>query len=365
MESDESLSARSRRIREFARKLGFDPVGIAPAVSPETLGQFGKWCDAGYAGEMRYIERRRNAYEHPDAVLHGVRSVVIVGLNYSGAEPEPLPPNAGRVSRYAVGTRDYHDVLRERLHSLSDCLHNEAPGCRTRAIVDTAPLLERDFARLAGLGWFGKNTMLINKYRGSWFFLGAVLTDVELSPDVPHVANHCGTCTRCLEACPTDAFVAPYVLDARKCISYLTIELRDREMPTELRTGVGEWLYGCDVCQDVCPWNRKAPLSSEPAFQPRDDLDPMDCITLLEITEADFKQRFGSTPLARAGRGGLVRNACIVLGNRGDAKSRPALERAIQDTDPIVRESAVWAINRLKERGVLESGQAVAHNRVG
>jgi epoxyqueuosine reductase len=364
MESGESLTARSQRIREFARNLGFDPVGIAPAVSPETLGQFGGWCDAGYAGEMRYIERRRNAYEHPDSLLQGVRSILMVGLNYSAAEPAPLSPNTGRVSRYAVGTRDYHDVLRERLRSMADKLHSEAPGCRTRAIVDTAPLLERDFARLAGLGWFGKNTMLINKQRGSWFFLGAVLTDIELSPDAPHATSHCGTCTRCLTACPTDAFVAPYVLDARKCISYLTIELRDREIPAELREGVGEWLFGCDICQDVCPWNRKAPLSVEPDFRPRGDLDPVDCIALLQITEDEFNERFGTTPLARPGRGGLVRNACIVLGNRGDARSHEALERATHNEDPIVRDAAMWALQRLAERGVLESADVVAHNQL-
>jgi len=362
MDSGESLADRSRHVKEFARNLGFAPVGIAPAVSPETFGQFGDWCDAGYAGEMRYIERRRDAYAHPDSMLHGVRGIVMVGLNYAGGDPAPLASSTGRVSRYATGPRDYHEVLRERLRLLADELHRAWPGCRTRAVVDTAPLLERDFARLAGLGWFGKNTMLINKQRGSWFFLGALLTDVELAPDAPHATAHCGTCTRCLEACPTDAFVGPYVLDARKCISYLTIELRDRPIPEDQREGVGEWLFGCDVCQDVCPWNHKAPHSVEPDFQPRVDLNPLECLELLTITEAEFKQRFGATPLDRAGRSGLVRNSCIVLGNRGDTRSVPALQQATDDADPIVRDAAIWALQRLIERGVLESGEVVVHN---
>jgi epoxyqueuosine reductase len=299
----------------------------------------------------------------------------MVGLNYAterrGSSPPDVvtshPPDApnpghGRVSCYAWGTQDYHTVLRDRLRALADVLHDIAPECRTRAVVDTAPLLERDAARRAGLGWFGKNTMLINKHVGSWFFLGAVLTDVLLEPDAPHETAHCGTCTRCLDACPTDAFVAPYVLDARKCISYLTIELRGRPIPEELRTGLDNWLFGCDVCQDVCPWNRKAPLSNDPAFQPRADLHPAECATFINLTDADFKERFGDTPLARPGRAGMARNACIVLGNHGDRSAVPPLKRALTDADPIVRESAAWALHRLAERGALESDGIVDHN---
>jgi len=362
MDSIESPADCAQQIKEFARKLGFDLVGVATATSPETFEKLGNWVDAGHAGEMRYLERRRAAYAHPDSLLQGVRSVVMVGLNYGTQAPAKCEPGDGRVSRYAWGTLDYHAVLRDRLRSLADELHAIVPKCRTRAVVDTAPLLERDFARRAGLGWFGKNTMLINKHEGSWFFLGALLTDVELAPDAPHATAHCGTCTRCLEACPTDAFVAPYVLDARKCISYLTIELRDRAIPEELRTGIGEWVFGCDVCQDVCPWNRKTPTGADPAFQPRGDLNPVACATLLEITEEEFTERFGSTPLARAGRGGLVRNACIALGNGGDGQASSALQRSLDDADPIVRDAAAWALTRMKERGLLESESAVAHN---
>ena len=210
--------------------------------------------------------------------------------------------------------------------------------------MDTAPLLERDFGKLAGLGWFGKNTMLINKRIGSWFFLAALLTDVELQPDEPHHTSHCGTCTRCLDACPTDAFVEPYVLDARKCISYLTIELRDQPIPIELRSPMGDWIFGCDVCQDVCPWNRKAPSSAEPAFAPREQLHPANLEWLLSLDKAGFEAAFAGTPMHRTGREALLRNAAIALGNSRDPHALPVLERALCDDEPLVREAAEWAI---------------------
>ncbi|REJ79767.1 MAG: tRNA epoxyqueuosine(34) reductase QueG, partial [Planctomycetota bacterium] len=212
------------------------------------------------------------------------------------------------------------------------------------------PLLERDFARLAGLGWFGKNTMLINKRKGSWLFLGGLLTDLELRPDEPHETTHCGTCTRCLEACPTDAFPEPYVLDATRCISYLTIELRDRPVPEAHRPGMGDWLFGCDICQDVCPWNRKAPQSTAAEFHPSRELAPADCVSLLSLSQEEFASRFGQTPLSRPGREGILRNACIVLGNTGDQTAVTALEAALDDESPLVREAASWAIERLRQR---------------
>lgn len=323
-------------------------MGIAAAASPGGFGFLEKWIDAGYGGEMGYMQSRQAAYEHPRAVLPAVRSVVIVALNYRSEEPTTdIGDSLGRVSRYAWGDGDYHTVLRERLRQMADVLHEVEPGCKTRCIVDTAPLLERDFARQAGLGWFGKNTMLINKGIGSWFFLGGLLTDVVLEPDAPHETAHCGTCTRCLEACPTDAFVEPYVLDARKCISYLNIELRDQPVPTSLREGMGEWLFGCDVCQDVCPWNRKAPVSEETAFQPRADLSPVDCLELLALDESGFRARFAETPMMRPGRSGMLRNACIVLGNGGDPRSIAALRRALDDLDPLIRGAAAWALGRI------------------
>ncbi|MBL8851593.1 MAG: tRNA epoxyqueuosine(34) reductase QueG [Planctomycetaceae bacterium] len=363
MTSESNPAQLAVQIKESARNLGFDLVGVSNAATPETLERFESWRDAGFAGEMSYLERRQDAYRHPDSLMQGVRSIVVVGLNYATprVSNDTPTPGQGRVSCYAWGTQDYHTVLRERLRQLADALHHLQPGCRTRAVVDTAPLLERDVARRAGLGWFGKNTMLINRRLGSWFFLGAVLTDVLLEPDEPHATAHCGTCTRCLDACPTDAFVAPYVLDARKCISYLTIELRGRSIPEELRPGMGDWLFGCDVCQDVCPWNRKAPVSEDAAFQPRADLHPADCATFINITDAQFRDRFGDTPLARPGRSGMARNACIVLGNHGDRTAVVPLTRALADADPVVREAAAWALQQLENRAALESDAGVDH----
>jgi epoxyqueuosine reductase len=353
-------------VKQAARESGFDLVGIAPATSPQTLEYLENWLNQGYAGEMGYLLRRREAYRDPNSVLPGVRSVVVVAMNYRTVDPPvETAPHAGRVSRYAWGAADYHGVLREGLRRLGDRLHVLAPGCRSRPVVDTAPLLERDFARLAGLGWFGKNTMLLNRRQGSWLFLGALLTDVLLAADAPHETAHCGTCTRCLDACPTGAFVGPYVLDARRCISYLTIELRDQPIPADLRPGVGAWALGCDVCQDVCPWNHKAPRSSEPAFEPRPDLAPADCVALLGLSEEEFRARFGTTPLMRPGRAAVLRNACVVLGNRAGMDAVPALTAAMDDPAPLVRGAAAWALSRIggaASRRALESRRPVEHN---
>jgi epoxyqueuosine reductase len=215
--------------------------------------------------------------------------------------------------------------------------------------VDTALLLERDFARRAGLGWFGKNTMLINKRLGSYFFLGALLLDLQLRPDPVHETTHCGTCTACLDACPTQAFPEPGLLDARRCISYLTIELRT-PIPEALRAPMGDWVFGCDICQEVCPWNRKAPATAESSFRPREDLWSLDLVELLGLSEEDFRRRFRSTALTRAKRRGLLRNAAIALGNQGNPAALPALQRALDDPEPLVREAAQWAIERITER---------------
>ena len=270
-------------------------------------------------GEMAYMERRRDAVADPNLVLGDVRSVVMVALDYRTQEPAQSRPGYGRVSRYAWGRGDYHDVIRGKLKTVAAALHEASPGCRTRGVVDTAPLLERDFARKAGLGWFGKNTMLISKHRGSWFFLGALLTDAVLEPDAAHVADHCGTCTACLDACPTDAFPRPGVLDARRCISYLTIELRGRPVPEEFRGRTQDWVFGCDVCQDVCPWNSKSQPTEEPSFQWTGDpatpgLIPLEDIT--SLSEAEFAERFGGTPLERTGLEALKRNAEFVSDNK-------------------------------------------------
>lgn len=364
---DPALSLASNRdllsaaIKSEAGRLGFNLVGIAPAVTPAGISDFVRWLAAGYAGEMEYLPRREAAYQHPQSVLDGVRSVIMLGLNYRNDEPAQTSPGHALVSRYAWGTLDYHDLIRGRLAALAAFVESQQPGCRTRGVVDTAPLLERDFARLAGLGWFGKNTLLLNKRMGSWFFLAALLVDVELDYDNAHATAHCGTCTRCLDACPTDAFVAPYVLDARKCISYLTIEHRG-PIPLELREPMGEWVFGCDVCQDVCPWNRKAPLADEPAFKPRDDLNPLDAIELLSLDEQAFRSRFRHTPLARPKRAGLLRNAAIALGNARNPQALPALVAALNDGEPVVRGAVAWALGRLGDESARQ--ELVARLRV-
>jgi epoxyqueuosine reductase len=280
-----------------------------------------------------------------------VRSVIMVAISYKPDEPpgEEKPPGlTGKVARYARG-EDYHDVLRGRLNRLLAWLQAEVPGYVGRGVVDTAPLLERDFARRAGLGWFGKNTMLLNRRVGSYLLLGALLVDLVLRADPPHATNHCGTCTACLDACPTDAFAGPGLLDARRCISYLTIELKG-PIPEELRRDMGDWVFGCDVCQEVCPWNRKAPLGVEPAFRPRPGFEALDLIELLGLSESAFRQRFRGTALTRPKRRGLLRNAAIVLGNQGSPSALPALERALADPEPLVREAARWAIEQILAR---------------
>jgi epoxyqueuosine reductase len=296
---------------------------------------------------MRYLGDRQPAYEHPRQVLEGVRSLLMLAMPYQTTEPIAPKRGHARVSRYAWGS-DYHTLIWERLSQLAEWLKRENPSCHVRGVVDTAPLLEREFAQLAGLGWIGKNTLLLNRERGSWFFLAALLTDVELEPDEPFTADHCGTCTACLDACPTDAFVAPYVLDARRCISYLTIELRG-QTPNELRERVGDWLFGCDVCQDVCPWNTRehnAAHSDERAFQPAEGMNPVELAALFDLDEAAFHARFRHTPLWRAKRRGILRNAAIVLGNHPYEPAIPALIRGLNDAEPLVRAASAWALSR-------------------
>ncbi len=351
------MTSLEERLKLRARALGFDRVGIAPARPADGFDRLQDWLARGYAGEMDYMRRHGDARRHPDAILPNVRSVVMVALNYHdgraaevqrgvrSAERSVQSAARGLVARYARGP-DYHEVLRQRLKELLDWVRGESPGCHGRAVVDTAPLLERDFARRAGLGWFGKNTMLIDKKLGSYFFLGALLVDVELAADEPFATSHCGTCTACLDACPTGAFVEAGVLDSRRCISYLTIELRGPIDP-ELRLAIGGWLFGCDVCQEVCPWNRKTPAAN--GWPRRGDLESLDPVEVLNLSEAEFRSHFRDTALWRTRRQGLRRNAAIVLANQSDPRALPALERAAHDTDPVVREAASWAMARVLE----------------
>ena len=291
------------------------------------------------------MQRHAAARRHPAAVLPEVRSVVMVGMSYAPQAQGLRPLGLGQIARYARGA-DYHDVLRTRLKQLLSWVQTELPNCRGRAVVDTAPLLERDFARRAGLGWFGKNTMLIDKRHGSYILLGALLLDCELKPDPPHETSHCGTCTACLDACPTRAFAAPGLLDSRRCLSYLTIEVKG-SIADEMRPAMTEWLFGCDVCQEVCPWNRKALPGAEPDLGTRSDLIALDPMEVMGLSEEEFRRRFRGTALWRTRRRGLLRNAALILGNRGDAAALPVLRGALMDPEPIIREAAQWAIERI------------------
>jgi len=328
------------RLKSKARDHGFELAGIARAAEADGFDRFREWLDRGYAGEMRYLHRHAEPRRHPDSILDDVRSVVMLGMTYGDVEST----GAARIAKYALGP-DYHRFLWDKLNALSAWLEREVPGSRAHGVADSAPLLERDFARRAGLGWIGKNTMLIHREFGSFFLLSALLTTLELDPDPPFDTHHCGTCTACLEACPTQAFPEPGVLDARRCVSYLTIELKT-SIPEELRSGVGDWLFGCDVCQDVCPWNHRATPTPGLPIQP--ELLAIDPAELLGMSPDELRRRFKGTSLRRANWRGLLRNAAIVLGNRGDPQSLSVLCSAIHCNDDVVREACEWAIRQIE-----------------
>jgi len=336
--------ALTRSLKMEAQRLGFALAGVCPAVTPTGLHHFHDWLAAGYAGEMQYLHERKAAYQHPQHVLAGARSLVMLAFNYRTVDPTSPQAGQGRISRYAWGS-DYHDLIRERLHALADSLRIQRPEASVRGVVDTAPLLEGELAQLAGLGWIGKNTLLLNRELGSWFFLAALLTDVELEYDAPHATDHCGTCRACLDACPTQAFVAPYVLDSRRCISYLTIELRSA-IGHELRPLMGDWLFGCDICQDVCPWNHRAPQTDVADLSPSPLTNPVELVALLELDDEGFRKRFRRSPLWRAKRRGLLRNAAIVLGNQRPTGALAALTKGLGDAEPLVRGACAWALGQ-------------------
>jgi epoxyqueuosine reductase len=338
----------SRLVKQRGKELGFDLVGITTPKTPPTYPHFLRWLEKGFHGAMAYMERGKEKRGDLRLILPDVKSVIVAGISYF--VPDEQLPSAttptGKVARYAWGM-DYHEVLLRKLEALLDYLRSLlGDGVKGKAYVDTGPILERDAAVQAGLGWIGKNTCLINPQLGSYLFLGELLVNVALAPDEPFKRNHCGKCQRCLLACPTGAFVAPYQLDARKCISYLTIELRG-SIPRELRPLIGTWVFGCDICQEVCPWNRKAKPTEEEAFKPRPWSAP-ELLELLTLTEDEFRQRFKGSPLKRAKRSGLVRNACVAVGNLREEKAVPLLLRLLcDDPDPIVREHAAWALGRI------------------
>jgi epoxyqueuosine reductase len=296
-------------VRRHARELGFDLVGIAPARPSAYREYLRQWLDTGQAGTMGWLHKRFDERTDPARYLPGARSVICVAMNYHVPLDAPAHESPGRVSRYALGG-DYHEIIKGKLHRLADWIRSAAPGAETRAAVDTGPVMEKELAQLAGVGWVGKNTCLINEEIGSWVLLGEVITTLDLPPDDPAV-DRCGTCRRCIDACPTGAITAPYQLDARRCISYLTIEHRE-EIPADLQAGIGDWLYGCDVCQDVCPWNKRAPVATLPEVQPRFRSGSLDVGEVLGWSAEDYRRELKGSAMKRVKLPLLQRNARIV-----------------------------------------------------
>ncbi len=340
-------------IRARAAELGFDACRFTTAAPPDHGEHFRAWLDAGHHGTMSYLSRTAARRADPRQVLPGARSVICLAVSYHSASDRSagsaeLPPGGaprGLVARYARFA-DYHEVLAGPLRELTYFVNQlGGPGTRALGYVDTGPVLERALAQRAGLGFIGKHTNLISRGLGNWFFLAEILTTLELEPDPPE-PNRCGSCTRCLSACPTGAIRAPFVLDARRCISYLTIELKG-PIPVELRPALGRRVFGCDDCLEVCPWNRFARQGRLMREYARTDLAVPELLEWLALDEVGFKARFAGTPLLRARRRGLLRNVCVALGNAGDPQALPALERAAADPEPLIAEHARWALEQL------------------
>jgi epoxyqueuosine reductase len=350
-------------IRQRAEELGFDDCRFTSATEPASAERFHRWLAEKNHGEMGWLERNAEKRVDPQKVLLGAKSIIILATSYatsqecsvSGGAKSPLAPfqaslgtrhaEIARYARYA----DYHDVLAGRLKDLTEFV-NQLGGAHTRSLwyVDTGPVLERDLAQRAGLGFVGKHTNVISRRLGNWIFLAEILTTLEFDPD-PSEKNHCGNCTRCITACPTNAITAPFQLDARKCISYLTIELKG-SIPIELRPAIGNRIFGCDDCLAACPWNRFAREGRLMQSHARADLRQADLIELLQIDNAGFKSKFTGTPMLRTKRRGVLRNVCVALGNVGDASALPVLEKAAHDPEPLIAEHARWAIKRITVR---------------
>ncbi len=332
----------STAIKARAAALGLDVCGVTGADPARHAAFYRQWTAEGKAGEMQWLAREPERRTDPRIVLPGARSLIVAGVNYW----QPQPRGRGRIARYALG-EDYHHVLLEKLESLAaEIIGN---GEKAKVYVDTGPVLEKPLAERAGIGWQGKSTMLIHPRLGPWLLLGEIITTLELEPDAPH-RDHCGSCSKCITACPTGAITAPYQLDARRCIAYLTIELKG-SIPEELRPLIGDRVYGCDECLDVCPWNRFAQTTRETRFlagETDEKRDPLHA--LLEISAPEFKRRFARSPILRVKRRGLLRNVCVVLGNIGTADDLPALEKAARHEEPLVREHAAWAIRQINAR---------------
>ena len=338
----------------LAEELGFDLCRVARATVPPHVGEFREWLSEGRAGTMEWLARNADRRTEPELVLPGIRSVVVLAMNYKvegrgpsveGSESGSFDAATGRIARYAWGD-DYHEVIEKKLRVMDDWM--AARGGRQRHYVDTGPVLERDFAALAGVGWHGKSTMLIHPKLGTWFFLAELFTTLELDPDEP-LPDRCGSCTRCMVACPTQAITAPHRLDARRCISYLTIELKG-SIPEEFRPLIGDRIYGCDDCLDACPWNRFASASRETAFAARPFVNEMSLRDFLALDDDSFRALFRKSPIKRIKRRGFLRNVCVALGNVGTPDDLAALEKAALDPEPLIAEHAQWAIVRIRER---------------
>lgn len=345
--------ALTKAIKAEAQRLGFVLVGVTKPEAPPHYKAFTRWVESEQHGEMTWLasERSLERRSNPKAILPECRSILVLGTpypaNYNQGTPSSEP--AGRVASYAWGS-DYHDVLPERMRSLIAFIEEHVgEPIPNRWYTDTGPVLERDFAQQAGIGWIGKNTCLINPQKGSYFLLAEILLGLELTPDEPLETDHCGSCTRCLEACPTGCILPDRTIDSRSCISYLTIELKG-SIPLELRPKLGDWIFGCDVCQQVCPWNlRFAPERGDPAFDGRPGVPQPKLIAELALTPEEFNRKFRGSPVKRAKRRGYLRNIAVALGNAGDPASVPALARALrEEPEPLVRQHVAWALGRIR-----------------
>lgn len=343
------MSTLTQRIHQHANELGFELVGITPAAQSETIARYRQWIENGYAGKMDYLERHLPLKVDVRQLLAEAKSVISLAMNYYTLDPPKAlaeNPAHGQISRYAWGD-DYHDVIRQRLSELVDFIKKTAETeLKTRVCVDTAPIIEREYAQKAGIGWIGKNTNLIHWRSGSWYFLAEVLINIDLESDTAPPRGSCGTCTRCIEACPTDAIIEPNLLDSRLCISYLTIEFKE-SIPKTLRPKIGNLIFGCDICQEVCPWNSKAVPTDEPAFQPRDGNLMPKLLSLIGITQQEFSRRFKGSPIKRTKRRGFLRNVLVAIGNWGEPRAIPALKGALTDDEPLVRSHAAWALGKI------------------
>jgi len=338
-----SSSSLREQVVTLSGELGFDICRFATADPPKHAGAFRDWLDQGAGGEMTYLSRNAEKRCDPQQVLPGAKSVIVLALNYF--QGDRVEENRGRIARYAWG-EDYHQVIERKLDAIDRFLRRS--GGVQKCYVDTGPILERDHAASAGVGWHGKSTMLLNRELGTWFFLAEILTTLEFAPDRSQ-PDRCGTCAQCIQACPTGAITAPHRVDARRCISYLTIELKG-SIPLELRPLMGDRIYGCDACLDACPWNRFAQVSREIAFQMPAEIADLRLRDYLALDEERFRALFRKSPIKRTKRRGLLRNVCVALGNVGGADDLPALEKAATDHEPLIAEHARWAIEQIRQR---------------